>query len=101
MIQLVVSMGPTCEALSKGELDSLRPFTQHGIVYARTRCDKSLMNLLGIDKLPILGRQTRLARLIMLEAHCEDHRSTATDVLARSQRRAWIVRGRQLAKEVC
>ena len=67
----------------------------------RTRCGTSLLELFGVTQLPILARQTRLARLIMLEAHSEDHRLTPTDVLARSRQRAWIVRGRYLAKEVC
>ena len=37
----------------------------------------------------------------MWEAHNEDHRSSATDVLARSRHRAWVIRGRYLAREVC
>ena len=66
---------------------------ERGIVYVRGRCDGALLRLLGVDKLPVLARQSRLAKLIMWEAHLEDHRSTHTDVLARSRRRAWIVRG--------
>ena len=94
-------MGPVIEALKNGELDPLRPSMERGIVYVRGRCDGALLRLLGVDKLPVLARQSRLAKLIMWEAHLEDHRSTHTDVLARSRRRAWIVRGRYLAKEVC
>ena len=41
-----------------------------------------------------------MAQLIMNESHYEDHMSSATDVLARSRRRVWIVRGRYLAKEI-
>ena len=70
-------------------------------MYARGRCDKSLLKLLGIDSLPILARDTQLARLIMWESHCEGHRASPSDVLARSRQRAWIIRGRFLAKEVC
>ena len=70
-------------------------------MYARSRCDRSLMSLLGIDSLPILARDTRLAKLIMWQSHVEDHRDSPSDVLARSRHRAWIVRGRYLAKEVC
>ena len=59
------------------------------------------MDLFGVSRLPILARKSRLAYLIMMEAHCEDHRAGSTDVLARSRQRAWVIRGRYLAKEVC
>ena len=72
-----------------------------GIIYARSRCDRSLLSLLGIESLPILTRGSHLASLIMWEAHNESHRASHTDVLARSRQRAWIIRGRYLAKEVC
>ena len=99
--QFMVSMQPTLEAMEKNELEPLRPIMLGGIIYMRTRCGTSLLELFGVTQLPILARQTRLARLIMMEAHSEDHRLTPTDVLARSRQRAWIVRGRYLAKEVC
>ena len=99
--QFVVSMESTFTALNRGQLSSLRPIVEGGIVYTSGRCDKSLLRLLGITKLPILTRDTRLALLIMWEAHYEDHRSTPSDVLARSRQRAWIIRGRYLAKFVC
>ena len=65
------------------------------------RCEGSMLQLFGIDRLPILARESRLAELVMLEAHCEGHRSLSSDVLARSKQRAWIIRGRHLAKTVC
>ena len=99
--QFQVSMGPTVVAASNGELDCLRPVEKGGIIYLRGRCDKSLPSVLGVEKLPILARHTRLAKLIMIAAHEEDHRSTATDVLARSMQKAWIIRGRYPAREVC
>ena len=100
-VLLIVSMGPTLAAMESGKLDSLRPVVRGNIVFARSRCDRSLMSLLGLESLPILARDTSLARLIMWEAHDESHRASATDVLARSRRRVWIIRGRYLAKEVC
>ena len=84
-----------------GKLDALRPVVIGGIVYVRGRCEGSIMNILGVDRLPVLARSTRLAELIMWEAHEENHRSSPTDVLARSRHRAWIIRGRFLAKQVC
>ena len=100
-VLFIASMGPTQVALDTGKLESLRPVVSKGIIYARTRCETSLPKLLGIDKLPILARNTRLAKLIMWEAHTEDHRASSSDTLARSRQRAWIVRGRFLAKEIC
>ena len=101
LTQFMVSMGPTVAAWLSGKLDSLRPFERKGIIYIRSRCDMAIMNLLGIESLPILMRDTRLTQLIMWESHIENHRSSPTDVLARSRQRAWIVRGRFLAKQVC
>ena len=101
LVQFISSMEPTVKALEKGNLDPLRPITERGIVYVQGRCDGALMNLLGINQLPVLARETRLAKLIMLESHYEDHRSSPTNVLARSRQRAWIIRGRYLANQVC
>ena len=101
ILQFLVSMKPTITSMNKGELTSLRPVLVDGIVYTSGRCGRALLNLLGIAKMPILARSTRLAMLIMLESHVEDHRSTPSDVLARSRQRAWIIRGRYLAKQVC
>ena len=78
LVQMVVSMEPTFEALQKGDLQPLRPVVHKGIVYIRGRCDRALLSLLGIDRLPVLARNTRLARLIMIESHEEDHRSSST-----------------------
>ena len=60
-----------------------------------------MLELLGIGKLPVLVRGSRLAELIMWECHAEDHRMSASDVLARSRQCAWIIRGRYLAKHIC
>ena len=97
----IASMGPTIAAMEAGKLESLRPIIRGGIVYARSRCDKSLLTLLGVDSLPILTRDSDLPSLIMWEAHNKNHRASPTDNLARSRQRAWIIRGRYLAKEVC
>ena len=98
---LAESMGPTIAPMESGKLDSFRPFISHRIIYARSRCDKSLLALLGIKSLPILLRNTCLTKLILLESNCENHRASSSGVLARSRQRAWIIRGHYLAKEVC
>ena len=99
--QFMVSMGPSYAALEKGHLDSLRPFEEKGILYVRGRCGQSLLEPLGVTKLPVLAHITRLAELIMWESHCKDHRMSSSDVLARSRQWAWIIRGRYLARLIC
>ena len=81
MVQFIVSMELTVKALSNRELEPLQPILDRGIVYVQSRCDKNLMKLLGVPRLPVLARQSRLAQLIIWEAHAEDHRSLHTDVL--------------------
>ena len=101
LIQFAVAMPPTIEALNAGKLTSLRPFLRHGIVYTRGRLGGSMLSILGVHELPIIMRDTRLATLILTQAHYEDHRANPMDALARSRRYAWIIRGRFLAKQVC
>ena len=100
-IQFAVSMEASIESFEKGQLASLRPVLENGIVYTVGRIGKTIIKLMGVHKLPILTRNTRLARLIMIESHEEDHRSNPSDVMARSRQRAWIIGARNLAKEVC
>jgi hypothetical protein len=100
-LQFAVSMEPSIISYNKGQLASLRPVLENGIIYTVGRCGKSILRLMGIQKMPVLARNTRLATLIMIQSHEEDHRSTSADVLARSRQRAWIIRGRFLAKQVC
>ena len=90
------SMGPTIAAMESGKLDSFRPFISHRIIYAQSR-----FALLGIKSLPILLRNTCLAKHVLLESNCENHRASSSGVLARSRLRAWIIRGHYLAKKVC
>ena len=101
MVQYAVSMSPTVEAQDAGKLGSFRPFMRHGIIYTVGRLGTSLLPLLGVEKLPILMRNSRLAKLIMIHSHEEDHRANPLDTLARSRRHAWIIRGRSLAKQIC
>ena len=89
--QLVVSMEPTFVSINKGQLTSLRPTLDGGIVYTAGRCGESLLRLLGVAKMPILMRNSRLEALIMWE-------STTSDVLARSRQRACILSGQHPAR---
>ena len=44
--------------------------------------------------------QEPLAKIIMQDAHREDHRRTPQDVMARARRHVWIPKGTQLARKV-
>ena len=56
------------------------------------------MDMLGIPALPILSCTSKLSRLIMRQAHQEDHRRSSYSVLAASRRLAWVIRGRKAAE---
>ena len=55
LVQFIASMEPTIRALENGDLDPLRPVLDPGIVYIRGRCDNVLLNLLGVERLPVLA----------------------------------------------
>ena len=79
------SMNVTRQALEKGQLDTLRIFEDHGILYTQGRAPPSVLEtLLGTDKLPVVMPSTTLAWLIMVASHEEDHRRSSADTLARS-----------------
>ena len=65
--------------------------------------ERGLQQILGVSKLPILMKDSRIAHLIMQAAHTEEtglnHRGVA-DTLARSRAQAWIVNGKNLAKRI-
>ena len=87
--------------MDKGDLTTLQPTSQGGIIFTSRRVGLALEALLGCDRLPILMPRSRLAELIMWHSHSEDHRRNLMDTLARSRELAWIVRGARLAKSVC
>ena len=81
------------------KMTTLTPEYKGGTWVTRGRLKKGLPKILGIEKLPILLSSSRLAELIMIEAHKENHDS-APATLARNRTRAWIHRGRYLARKV-
>ena len=101
---LLHGMVNTQEALVAGKLSSLLPTKDGKLIVTRGRLgEKSLERLLGVASLPILMPESRVAFLFMVHAHCGEfglvHRSVVT-TLARSRRKVWIVRGRNLAVKV-
>ena len=60
---------------------------------------KGAFKVLGVSELPILSRTSRLASLIMIHAHEQDHKGSKV-TLWQSQAKAWIWRGASLATSV-
>ena len=100
-LQYLASMGPTWLAIDERKLRADQVTADAGIVYLSGRLSQGdLSRVLGKSKLPVLMPSTRMARLIMVFCHEEDHRRTPKDALARSRNYAWIPRGRKLAETV-
>ena len=78
------------------KMTTLAPRFEGGMWVTKGRLGKGLPKILGVEKLPILLSSSRMAELIMIEAHQENH-DGAPGTLARSRTRAWIQRGRYLA----
>ena len=97
-----LAMLETTKMLMKGDMASLLPFRTEGCWYTRGRLGgKSLLRHLGHDKLLILSNKSRLATLLLMQAHEMDHRKSPGDALHRTrQLGVWIVRGRGLAKSI-
>ena len=89
------------EALRQGKLRSLGAHSAEGLVWIDGRVRKEhLAVLLGITRIPVIMVEEPLAKLIMQDAHRQDHRKSTNDMMARARRIAWIPRGRRIAKEV-
>ena len=78
----------------------LDPVQVNGVWGCRGRLGKAgLMKIVGQSFLPILPMNSALARLIMFEAHEANH-DMVDGTLAGSRSKAWIVRGRYLARSI-
>ena len=96
------SMPETVDMMKTTPLSSLSPFLWEGLWCTRGRLGKEgMMNKLGHAQMIILSPKSALAKLVMIEAHQQDHRQDPGDTLWRSRKTGkWIVRGRNLAKTV-
>ena len=79
----MLSMKETYEAVSAGLLDTLSPFRLRqgncihvGLWCTRGRIRKGIQPVLGVTELPIVMHMTRVAYLLMVEAHEVFHRGT-------------------------
>ena len=86
----MLSMMDTYAAVSAGQLDTLSPFRLRegnpihvGLWCTRGRIGKGIQPVLGVSELPIVMPKTRVAYLLMVEAHEFLHRG-GKDTLWRS-----------------
>ena len=84
----------------KGNYESLSVFWQHSVARTRGRLSsEDMKKSTGFESLVVLPPTSRLAYLLTLHAHCDDHR--AGGVVQRVRRMGyWIIKGAALAKTV-
>ena len=99
-LMAVLAMKDTVYMMRNSDLSGLAPFWEGCVIYTKGRLGPNMKRVLGPDKLMVLSPRSRLATLIMTQAHREDHRRDGGDTLFRSRKFAWIVRGRPLADRV-
>ena len=95
----VIASIETDKAVKEKKLQGLAPQWSRGKWVTRGRMGKNMLKILGVEELPILLNTSRLAYLIMVSAHRQDHK-WAKITLWRSRARAWIHKGYSLAKRV-
>ena len=98
---LWLSMPMTRQLEVDGQLTSLAITWERGICYTAGRIPEvAATKILTAKMIPVLHKDSKLAKMIMIQAHREDHRRMPQDALFRSRKHAWIHRGRSLAKQV-
>ena len=93
--------GSAFEALEAGELLSLGAKKAGGLVIVDGRVkEEDLARILGKNVLPIILNKEPLARLILRDAHREDHNMDPQYIIARSRKEVWIPRATKTAKAI-
>ena len=88
-------------AFGQGRLQSLGAVCRQGEVWIQGRVTpEDMASVLGCSALRVVMPETRLAQLIMISCHTEDHRRDPRDTMARARKICWIPRGRQLALKI-
>ena len=95
-IAFIMATTDTDPLVKNGKLDSMAPCWSMGHWNTRGRLGKGAFKVLGVSELPILSRNSRLAELIMIHTHKQDHKG-AKVTLWRSRAKAWIWQGDSLA----
>ena len=86
----VSAMPETVAAQAAGKLRELDIQELNGLKVIRGRASTGLQHFFGSKYLPVIMNSTRVAYLIMLNAHCQDH--AGRDVtMAMSRHDAWII----------
>ena len=93
-------MSDTVDALKAGRLKELDIKDDNGIQVIQGRASSGMRKFFGQGTLPVIMGSTRIAYLIMLDAHNQDH--TAKDItIATSRHTAWIINANKLANQIC
>ena len=97
----LVSMAELWKDLrKKNNLASLAIFVRHGVARSRGRLtEEQMIRTTGYDSLVVLPEKSRLAYLLTVQAHRDDHRATGTTQRVRRMG-YWVIRGNHLAKVV-
>ena len=98
-LAFLVASTDTDPLVKAGKLDGMAPYWSCGRWNTRGRLGKGAFKVLGVSELPILTRNSRLAMLVMIHAHEQDHKGSKI-TLWRSRAKAWIWRGASLATTV-
>lgn len=93
------AMSPTRQAVKEKKLTSLLVEEKDGLVVVVGRAKSGIHKILGKEYLPVIMRKTRVAYLIMLWAHKENH--DARDItMSIACQKAWIVGAKLLATSI-
>ena len=93
------AMPATIAAVKAGRLRELDIQEIDGLQVVQGRAASGMQKFFGQNSLPVIMGSTRIAYLIMLDAHCMDH--TGRDItLAMSRHTAWIVNAKKLSKNI-
>ena len=93
------AMPETVAAKKAGRLKELDVREIDDMYVVCGRASTGLQKFFGKNYLPVIMGTTRVAYLIMLNAHCKDH--TGRDItMAMSRKEAWIVNAKKLAKKI-
>ena len=88
-LAFIMATSDTDPLVKAGKLDAMAPYWSMGRWNTRGRLGKWAFKVLGVSELPILSYNSRLAELIMIDAHRQDHKSSKI-TLWRSRAKAWI-----------
>ena len=93
------AMPATRQAFKDKKLEKLTLWEKDGMLVVSGRAMEGLKHYFGVDHLPVLMSSSRVAEIVMLDAHNSDHGGRDTTLVTATQV-VWIVGGRRLAGKV-